>query len=171
MPKERNAYFICEQFGTVLEQFKDKAKSWLDRYGNVLKELGMKGLKLIKADIEVAKDKLKQEANNIDDLKRLLNYISEIKNMSMQMELNIAEVTEKFRILKMYNQTVEVEKMEEAFGLQEKWNELVIEAKKKDIKLGEEKKKFSEVTQQEVADFKEELKKLHARYVSNGPGS
>lgn len=59
MPKERNAYFICEQFGTVLEQFKDKAKSWLDRYGNVLKELGMKGLKQIKADIDVCKDKLK----------------------------------------------------------------------------------------------------------------
>jgi len=36
--------------------------------------------------------------------------------------------------------------MDEAFGLQDKWNELIIEAKKKDIKLGEEKKKFSEVT-------------------------
>lgn len=40
--------------------------------------------------------------------------------------------------------------MEEAFSLNERWNELVNLAKKKDSKLVEKKKEFAEVTKKEV---------------------
>lgn len=66
--------------------------------------------------------------------------------MSMTMEFKIGDVTEKFRTLKMYHQNVEVEKMDEAFSLLDKWNELVTEAKKKDHKLVEKKIEFASVT-------------------------
>jgi len=38
----------------------------------------------------------------IEQLKQLLNVISEIKNKSMDMEFRIVEVQEQFRILSMY---------------------------------------------------------------------
>lgn len=45
----------------------------------------------------------------LDSLKHLLNIISEIKNKSMDMEFRINEVSEQFRILKMYKFEVEDE--------------------------------------------------------------
>lgn len=45
--------------------------------------------------------------------------------MSMTMEFKIGDVTEKFRTLKMYNQNVEAERMDEAFSLLDRWNGLV----------------------------------------------
>jgi len=45
----------------------------------------------------------------IDLFKALLNKVSEIKNISMDMELKIGEAQEQFRVLKMYKYTVEDE--------------------------------------------------------------
>jgi len=61
----------------------------------------------------------------------------------MTMEFKIGDVTEKFRTLKMYHQNVEAERMEEAFSLLDRWNELVSEAKSKDRKLIEKKLEFA----------------------------
>ena len=51
----------------------------------------------------------------------MLNYIADILNSSMVMELRILEVTEKFRTLKLHNQNVDNEILEEAFGIKHKW--------------------------------------------------
>ena len=59
--------------------------------------------------------------------------------MSMTMEFKIGDVTEKFRTLKMYNQNVDAERMDEAFALLDRWNDLVQEAKRKDNRLIERK--------------------------------
>ena len=59
MPKERNAFFISEYFGNVIEGFKGQAKEWLDKHGNVLKTLGFKELEGIKKEIEDYRDKLR----------------------------------------------------------------------------------------------------------------
>ena len=107
MPKERNAFFISEYFGNVIEAFKGQAKEWLDKHGNVLKSLGMKELEGIKQEVESHREKLRQEPKDIDELKIMLNFIQELKNMSMGMEFKIGDVTEKFRTLKMYNQNVD----------------------------------------------------------------
>ena len=80
----------------------------------------------------------------------MLNFIQEIKNMSMTMEFKIGDVTEKFRTLKMYNQNVEAERMDEAFSILERWNDLVQEAKRKDNKLIEKKLEFASVTKDQV---------------------
>jgi dynein heavy chain len=50
---------------------------------------------------------LDENPNNIEELKSLLNKISEIKTTSMMMEFKIADVVEKFRTLQMYKQPVE----------------------------------------------------------------
>lgn len=59
MPKERNAFFISEYFGGVIEGFKGQAKEWLDKHGNVLKTLGFKELEGIKKEIEDYREKLR----------------------------------------------------------------------------------------------------------------
>ena len=44
MPKEKTAIFFSVQFQSVIDSFKNEARDWLNRYGNVLKELGTREL-------------------------------------------------------------------------------------------------------------------------------
>lgn len=52
---------------------------------------------------------MEESPQTIDELKSLLNKISEIKTVSMMMEFKIADVVEKFRTLQMYKQPVDQE--------------------------------------------------------------
>lgn len=74
----------------------------MEKYANGLKAWGKRELLQIKKEIDESREKLKHDPKEIDDLKKMLNIISEILNSSMVMEFRIADVTEKFRTLKMY---------------------------------------------------------------------
>lgn len=102
-PKERNAFFITVSFHSVIDAFKAQAKAWLDAYGNVLRTLGERELTAIKEEIDAFYVQIKSEQpTKIEDLKSLLNTVTEIKNTTMIMEFRITEVVERFRTLKMY---------------------------------------------------------------------
>jgi hypothetical protein len=47
MPKEKIAFFFSVSFESVIHTFKLQAESWVERYGNVLREIGNKDLELI----------------------------------------------------------------------------------------------------------------------------
>ena len=55
-----------------------------------------------KKEIDEYHKKLDSEPSHIEELKRMLNEITEILSMSMIMEFKISDVTEKFRTLKQY---------------------------------------------------------------------
>lgn len=78
MPKERNALFICVHFGNVINSFKSQAKEWLDKHGNVMRIIGEKELLEIKKEIDEYHKKLDSEPSHIDELKRMLNEITDI---------------------------------------------------------------------------------------------
>jgi hypothetical protein len=61
----------------------------------------------------------------IDQLKSLLNVITEIKNKSMDMEFRIVEVQEQFRVLDMYEYDIEEEIRKEVDGLMSQWEQLL----------------------------------------------
>ena len=84
-----------------------------------------------------------ENPTNIEELKSLLNKISEIKTVSMMMEFRISDIVEKFRTLQMYKQPVEEETVRQAFSLEEKWKDLVIKAMKKDANLESSKQMFA----------------------------
>ena len=75
----------------------------------MLKEIGNKDLDIIKKTIFEYDEKMDENPTNIEELKSLLNKISEIKTVSMMMEFRISDIVEKFRTLQMYKQPVEEE--------------------------------------------------------------
>ena len=79
-------------------------------------------------------------------MKALLNIISEIKNISMDMEFRVVEVQEQFRVLKMYNFEVEAELQKDVDNLMNNWEELIESANKKDFEVNEFKTNFANVT-------------------------
>ena len=117
MPREKIAFFFSVSFSSVIKTFKNQADSWVDRYGGVLKEIAMKDLDSIQKTIKEYDEKMDENPQTIDELKSLLNKISEIKTVSMMMEFRISDVVEKFRTLQMYKQPVEKTAVSEAFEL------------------------------------------------------
>lgn len=53
----------------------------------------------------------------------------------------------------------------------DRWDELVLEAKRKDRNLLQKKLEFASVTKEQVNQFKDHIKVLHAEYKATGPGS
>ena len=93
--------------------------------GNSLKALAAKELKSIKTDIENYEKALGGEMGAIEQLKSLLNIITEIKNKSMDMEFRIVEVQEQFRVLDMYEYEIEEDVRKEVDGLMAQWEQLL----------------------------------------------
>lgn len=72
----------------------DKINEWLAILGESLKAIASKQLKQILEQTNKYSKDLKAEMNSIDLLKALLKIISEIKDVSMDMEFKIVEVQE-----------------------------------------------------------------------------
>ena len=104
-------------FESVIHTFKSQADSWVERYGAVVKELGLKDLQAAKKFIDDFDNALEENPANIEELKALLNKIAEINSMSMMMEFSISDIVEKFRTLQMYRQAVDPSLVDEAFNL------------------------------------------------------
>lgn len=126
--------------------------------GNSLKALAAKELKSIKTDIENYEKALGGEMGAIEQLKSLLNIITEIKNKSMDMEFRIVEVQEQFRVLDMYEYEIEEDVRKEVDGLMAQWEQLLEYADKQDFAVNDFKKNFAEVTKQDVENFKSKIK-------------
>jgi dynein heavy chain len=87
----------------------DKIHEWLTILGESLKAIASKQLRIIIEQTAKYNKDLNAEMNSIDLLKILLKVISEIKDVSMDMEFKIVEVQEQFRVLNMYDYEIEPE--------------------------------------------------------------
>lgn len=108
---------------------------------------------------------------SLEIIKHLLKIIDEIRLKSMDMEFEIHEVVEQFRILKRYQHPVE-ETLEAAVArLGQDWEDLLERAERKDFDVNDYKKNYAEMTKGDVLRFKNELKEEYEKYVQNGPGA
>ena len=62
-------------------------------------------------------------------------------------------------------------RFEDAFALEEKWKQLLLEAKVKDEKLIQTKKFFAKDTKDRVDLFRSKVDAFYERFKATGPGS
>lgn len=89
---EQSNYFVLIDNAEVKENTVVKVDEWLQILGDSLKIIASKELKSIRFDIDNYEKALGGEMGAIEQLKSLLNVITEIKNKSMDMEFRIVEV-------------------------------------------------------------------------------
>ena len=114
---EQMNYFVLIDNAEVKENTIIKVDEWLQILGDSLKTIAAKELKSIRLDIDNYEKALGGEMGAIEQLKSLLNVITEIKNKSMDMEFRIVEVQEQFRVLDMYEYDIEEDVRKEVDGL------------------------------------------------------
>ena len=90
---------------------------------------------------------LKRAPDTLEDLKFVLRVISDIRDMSLTVEMRIADILERYRTLGMYNLPVTEEETETCKNIRQMWDDLSLESKHVDASLVIVKKKFTEVSQ------------------------
>jgi hypothetical protein len=168
---EQHNYIVLIDNSEVKQASIDKVEEWIDACGEILKKMASTELKQIIRDTQDYGKALNGEMGDIDQLKALLNVISDIKNKSMDMEFRIIEVQEQFRVLNMYNFEIEEEIQKDTDTLMTNWEDLLDFADKKDFEVNDFKKNFAEVTKQDVANFKIKIMTEFEKYNSHGPGT
>jgi dynein heavy chain len=180
---EKRALFVVIDNSPVQAAVIKQAKSWLKMLCEILNDMLTKNSKRISEEIDKFRADLTEQPNDIQGLKAFLSVIAQINGIHMTMEFRLSEVEEQVRTLRMYKRTLSgafEEKMkfeldpqlaEVADNLRARWGDLRVEAIRKDWSILETKREFAEKTRKEVQIFQSEIRQVHGRYMSEGPGA
>ncbi len=114
---------------------------------------------------------LHQETSTIEELKFVLNVISDVHNVTQDVELEMLDIVERYRTLIRYHIDVQpVEELHAALNIQSSWRQLYIDSKTRDMRLVDTKLQFRAVTVQDDVNFRKMLQEVRNEYLSNGPG-
>ena len=80
-----------------------------------------------------------------------------------------ADVGERYRTLERHSVNIDAHELQLAHSLAEKWRELYVFARTKDLRLAKVKEDFRAVTTEQSEAFQEELKELRTQFYSDGP--
>lgn len=133
-PHETQNIFMTIDTSEVIRKGKDQIVEWLSLLKKGLNNVATRELTAIQRKIGDYRKDLIQDPSTIESLKFLLRIITEIKDENMNMEFSIAEVKEKFSILKTHF-TVEESTLAIVDSLDKEWTDLLFQAKKKDFEL------------------------------------
>jgi dynein heavy chain len=147
-----------------------EASSWIFSIGCHLHQVCKDGFDTISSRIATHRNNLSKVPTDLNELTFVLNTIAEIWATSEDTERQYLEVAESYRTLLMYKIDLDKGEVSGAYSLAGQWEELLEDSKKVDNSLVPIKIKFAESTQDQVKDFKVELKKMKEEFITSGPG-
>ena len=167
--QQTDAGFIRVDFSNVKNAFIAQCEDCLERISSSLLKIAAKEAEDIKSNIEEYDQSIDRNAQSLAELKNNLNVIREIGDRTMDVELSIEELAEKFRILSKFGLKKEDANPEVVGNLQTSWQSLLSKANCIKVGLKDKTKQFSERTKEEVGTLKLEIKDLHVRFWAEGP--
>ncbi|PVD32839.1 hypothetical protein C0Q70_08286 [Pomacea canaliculata] len=147
------------------------AQQWMEVLGKILQDSTRENLHRLRDMLDDKSDDLEQTPTRLEDLKFVLSTISDIKAMSLDVETQIRNIQECYRTLVMYDFPVTDADKELVEKLPQLWEDLILKSKNIDASLVVVKRKFTEITQDQIKDFHKELETFADRFLLEGPGS
>jgi dynein heavy chain len=154
----------------VIAGISRQAEFWRDAYGEALHASSVTLLARLVDSISLLEVQLVSETNDLDQLKFVLNVIHDISKMSPNMDLDLLEVSERFRALERYHISVPTVELESVVGLGERWHKLFVDSKTRDLRLADTKQQFRQVTSDQDVEFREVISELRREFRMSGPG-
>ncbi|XP_077995609.1 dynein axonemal heavy chain 10-like isoform X2 [Glandiceps talaboti] len=149
----------------------DHAKKWVESLGQLLNDSAKEELYGLKGELEQLSEDLKKSPDTLEDLKFVLRVIADIKDMSLNVEMRFVDILERYRTLAMYDIEVTEEEKTLCDTIRQIWEDLFLESKHVDASLIVVKKKFTEITQDQITGFGSELSSFQDRFKMEGPGA
>ncbi|KAK7889071.1 hypothetical protein WMY93_024631 [Mugilogobius chulae] len=142
----------------------EAAQAWISSLGSFLNMSAKEELLSLRDQLMALSDNLHQSPDSFDELKCVLGTIAEIRysELSLQVEMRLCDIHERYRTLRMYNIQASVPHM---------WTELFAEARRVDRSLTKVKKTFTESTKEKIEEFKQEVMIFAESFNMHGPGA
>lgn len=172
LPTYKDIEFIRIDCTPLIDAIKKQSLEWIRKYGDILQDMAVSQLHRVLDEIHTYSRHLAKPTDGIDELKFVLNVISEIRANNMRMELLFHEVIEKFQTLRLYGIRSYAQKDGELVdSLFVIWAKLMEDAKQRDIGLIDVKEKFKQITSNQIKEYQVTVRKLRDRFEATGPGS
>ncbi|RYY38146.1 hypothetical protein EON62_00630, partial [archaeon] len=140
-------------------------------FGSALREIAHKRLLDFIARVRELNEALDVKPMDLATLKAVLAEVAFILDLKIEMELQCADIQERFRTLKMHDIEMDAEEMATAEALHEMWQATVDAALTKDRRLVRVKDEFRGVTSDEVAAFVAQCNQMRSEFFARGPSS
>ncbi|XP_053509735.1 dynein axonemal heavy chain 10 isoform X2 [Ictalurus furcatus] len=152
---------------TVLEN----AQAWVTSLGRLLNDSAREELHALRNEFQQLSDNLKRSPDTLENLKFILGTISDIRNMSLRVEMRYRDVQERYRTLAMYNIQAEEDELQLVARIENLWRDVFAEARRVDRRLGKVKKTFTKITVEQIEQYKQELSIFAESFNTDGPGA
>jgi dynein heavy chain len=171
---EADADFIKVDFTKVKKAFESQAKERIKRIAAILIKIVDKESEDLKREIFDYYIEIRKETYERELVKKCLNTLTKIRDSTEDKEAQIAELTEKCRLLKkyeMYGIDFDAKKYEDCMNLGKYWNKLLHKAKAKNNEIKGSITNFTKTTQDEVRVLNAKIDKLYDLYTKTGPSA
>ncbi|XP_067295015.1 dynein axonemal heavy chain 10 isoform X2 [Pseudorasbora parva] len=149
----------------------ENAQAWVTSLGRLLNDSAREELFNLRNELLKLSDNLKRSPNTLEDLKFVLGTITDIKDMSLSVEMRISDIQERYRTMSMYNVETLEEEVQLSANICNLWSELFKESRRVDRSLGKVKKTFAEITLNQIEEYKQEISIFAESFNMHGPGA
>jgi dynein heavy chain len=167
----KNVDFVQLQLQPLITTIQSHAQSWVTSLGKLLNDSARESLFSLKSELDGLAFDLKRVPDTLEDLKFVLSVIANIRFMSLDVELRYVDMQERYRTLQVHAIDVPESELTLSQDIPQMWHDLFQEARRVDHSLVAVKKKFTEITCQQVVQFTENIEGLYERFQSEGPGT
>jgi dynein heavy chain len=171
MQPELEVDFMRISVRPLLESIEYHAGSWIGGITKLMNDMTRNELVEMHELVVDFGGSLERQPDTLEDLKFILNLVTEIAARSMDIELQYTELEERYRTLRMYGYDVPDDEADMVDNLRASWESLCWKAKVRDRSLSVVKKEFTLVTAAQVSEFQKAVVELHSDFVQHGPGA
>ncbi|XP_044296574.1 dynein axonemal heavy chain 10 isoform X1 [Varanus komodoensis] len=170
-PMHKDEQCIRLLLGPLAYTVQENARGWVNSLGKLLNDSAKEALYSLQENIERLSHNLKTTPSTLEDLKFILGTIAEIKDMSLEVELQYLDIQERYRTLAMYDFPTTEEEQNLVDKIKLMWEALFADASGVDHSLGSIKKTFTEITSEQIGNYSKEIDDFYKRFITEGPGS
>ncbi|CAL8343019.1 unnamed protein product [Lota lota] len=170
-PQVRNEHVVRLNLAPLAHTVQENAQAWISSLGRLLSQSAREDLLGLRDEFTHLSEDLKRDPNSLEDLKFVLGTISDIRAMSLTVEMRLADIQEKYRTLAMYKVEAPNEDLELVGSIGSMWSQLFAQSKLVDRSLGRVKKTFTEITKNQIEGFTQELSVFAESFNMHGPGA
>ncbi|KAF3695797.1 Dynein heavy chain 10, axonemal Axonemal beta dynein heavy chain 10 Ciliary dynein heavy chain 10 [Channa argus] len=170
-PHFKNYHIIHLNLDPLAHTVWEIAESWISSLGTLLNKPAKEDLFNLRDELMQLSTKLKQSPDTLENLKSVLGTISDIKDMSLDVEIRINDIKERYRTLAMYKVEVGEDELEVVAKIDQIWSDLFAESRQVDRGLTDVKKSFTQITKEKSEEFKQELSIFAESFHMHGPGA
>ncbi|XP_039735198.1 dynein axonemal heavy chain 10 [Pteropus medius] len=170
-PLIKDEHCVRLQLGPLANTVQENAKSWVISLGKLLNESAKEELYNLYEEMESLAKNLKKSPSTLEDLKFVLATIAEIRSKSLVMELRYRDVQERYRTMAMYNIYPSDAEKELVDNIESMWSNLFNDSVNVERTLGGIKRTFTEITRNEIVNYRQQIEDFAKCFYREGPGS